>query len=334
MHTIKPIVYALFALACQFPSIALSAQLWFAPGDDLNVRGVVTQPDFMRLFSIDAPWQTGMSKIDVIQFRSPWLIRRDMREVRQVTTFIEQKKIKLAVPLGMVSSDTCGKGIEGMDTARQHEVYPREMKKRGIPLDYIVMDEPLFFGHDYSGRNACHFSIPQLADTVADNVKMIRSYYPNIQFVLSEPIQSLQGGPDELKSFLAAYKARLGELPLTVRFDIAWNQSDKWHRDWHQDVPRFIQMLNSEHIGYSIIFDAGRVNGRPARTDAAWVASAKANVDDWATLVRQKPVEIVIQTWDPYPSHILPEDDSSTMTGFLKWFIERSQGIPSLRLSR
>jgi hypothetical protein len=84
------------------------------------------------------------------------------------------------------------------------------------------MDEPLFFGHDYSGKNACTFSIQQVAESVARNVKVIRSYYPKVQFVLVEPEQSLQGGVTELSQFLDAYQAALNELPVAVRFDLAW----------------------------------------------------------------------------------------------------------------
>jgi len=31
----------------------------------------------------------------------------------------------------------------------------------------------------------------------------------------------------------------------------------------------------------------------------------------------------MIQTWDPNPTRIVPESDPATMTGYLKWFIER-----------
>ena len=90
----------------------------------------------------------------------------------------------LAVPLGFVPSDTCGQDVEGIASARGQNVYPREIKKRGIALDYLVMDESLFYGHDYAAKNACKFSIEEVAESVAKNVKMSRSYYPTVQFVL------------------------------------------------------------------------------------------------------------------------------------------------------
>ena len=33
--------------------------IWFSSGDDLNVNGVVTHPDFMSLFDSPSPWPYG-----------------------------------------------------------------------------------------------------------------------------------------------------------------------------------------------------------------------------------------------------------------------------------
>jgi hypothetical protein len=298
-------------------------QIWFSSGDDLEVKAVAAHPDFMHLFDPRPSWPAGTARVNV-QLRAPWFLRMPDETVQQVTGFLKQNNIALAVPLGFVSSDTCGQGVEGLGTARQQAVYPREMKKRGIDLDYVVMDEPLFFGHDYSGKNACNFSIQQVAESVARNVKVIRSYYPKVQFVLVEPEQSLQGGVAELSQFLDAYQAALNELPVAVRFDLAWGQVDKWHREWHSDIPQFLHMLKARGIGYSIIYNAGHVNGRVPNTDAAWIASAKANVADWQATIHEKPAQVVIQTWSPNPIRIVPESDPSTMTGYLKWFVEHA----------
>lgn len=312
-------------------SVAQAQQIWFSSGDDLEVKGVVAHPDFMRLFDSPSPWPTGLSHVNVMQLRAPWFLRMPEPVVQQSTDFLKQHHMALAVPLGFVSSDTCGQGVEGIGTARQMAVYPREMKKRGIDLDYVVMDEPLYYGHDYGGKNACQFSIEEVAESVAKNVEMIRSYYPKVQFVLVEPEQSLTGSVKELSEFLDAYKSKLNELPVAVRFDIAWGQNDRWHREWHEDIPRFIQMLKARGIGYSIIYDAGRVNGRAPNTDAEWIASAKANVADWEATIHSKPAQVVIQTWTPNPVRIVPESDPSTMTGYLKWFIDRQHPPLSYR---
>lgn len=239
--------------------------------------------------------------------------------------FLRQHNIALAVPFGFVDSETCGQGIEGLGSARQHNVYPREMRKRGVPLDYAVMDEPLYYGHNYGGKNACQFSVSQVVASVVDNVQMIRAHYPNIRFVWVEPPQGLAGGPAELAQALDDYEARLGEFPVSVRFDIAWGRADKWTSEWHANLPGFIRVLKTRGIGYGIIYNAGRINGRPPQTDQEWISSAKANVADWKRTIADAPNQVVIQTWTPNPARIVPESDPSTMTGYLKWFVEHSR---------
>jgi hypothetical protein len=76
--------------------------------------------------------------------------------VRQVTCFLKQHNIALAVPLGFVSSDTCGQGVEGLGTARQQAVYPRELKKRGFNLPVLcgfrhISTENFALGYRFSG---------------------------------------------------------------------------------------------------------------------------------------------------------------------------------------
>ena len=203
------------------PNSAQAQQIWFSPGDDLEVKGVVTHPDFMRLFDSKSPWPTGLGRVNVMQLRSPWFLRMPPDTDQKVVEFVKQHNV-----------------VKG-------------------------------------------------SATVVDNVKMIRAYYPNIQFVWVEPPQGLAGGPPELAEVLDEYKTRLGEYPVSVRFDIAWGRVDKWTREWHEDVPGFIRVLKTRGIGYGIIYDAGRINGRLPQTDQEWILSAKANVAERA--VRHRP---------------------------------------------
>ena len=162
-----------FLIGLMPASRADAQQLWFSPGDDLEVRGSSAHPNFMRLFDADSPWPNGMARVNVMMFRSPWLLRTPPARVDLVKHFLINKSIKLAVPLSFISSDTCGQGVEGIGTERQNVFYPREMKKRGIDVAYVVMDEPLYYGHEYTGKNACRISIEEVVSSVADNVRMI-----------------------------------------------------------------------------------------------------------------------------------------------------------------
>ncbi len=300
-----------------WPGTSGAQQVWFAPGDDLDVQGVVAHPDFQELFRPDAPWQTGLQHVDVMQIRAPWFLRMPDAAVRQVTSFLEQHHIALASSLGGVATDSCGKGVEGVMSARGLTVYPREMRRKGIRVSYALLDEPLFYGHDYSGNNACNLPISDVAHRVAWSVRMVRYYYPGVPFVLVEPVQSLSGGCGELSEFLDDYKIELGERPAIVRFDV------QWHTNWRGVIRDCTGMLRARGIGYGIIYDATR--GGAAPDDAAWVGSAESNVEAFADSVRLRPAQVSIQSWNPKPSRILPEGDPTTTSGFLKWYVTHSR---------
>lgn len=310
-------VLALLAL----PSAARAQQLWFGSGDDLNVNGVVGHPDFMQLLDRNASlWPTGAAHVSVMLSRPAWLLRMPNSEVQSFLSFLKQHNMGLAISTGLVTSATCGRNVEGIVPLPQ-AVYPSGMKKLGVDLDYVIMDEPLYFAHDFTGRNSCGFSIAQVAASVADNVKRICAYYPKVQFVLVEPVGALPGGARELGEFLDDYKANLNEYPASVHFDIQWGWVDRLHRDWHAVVPAVIQMLKARRIGYGIIFDAGRTNGQLPTTDAAWVASAKANVRAFEAAIPDRPAQVLLESWHPNPVRITPESDPTTMTGYLKWYV-------------
>ena len=59
------------------------------------------------------------------------------------------------------------------------------------------------------------------------------------------------------------------------------------------------------------------------KDDRAWIASAKENAQAFTGAIRATPDHIMIQTWDPNPSRIVPESNPDTMASYLKWFIER-----------
>jgi hypothetical protein len=305
--------HLLFWVLALTPLSAYGQQVWFSPGDDLEVSGIVTHPDFPKLFEEPSQWPTGLSHINVLQFRAPYIARKPA-ESAKYDGYLKAHHIAIAATMTVMPAETCGQGIEGIMSRKGIDFYPRAIKANaGIDLDYVVMDEPLYFGHDYAGKNACRLSVADVAKGVAESVATIRSYHPNAKFILSEPEQGLPGGPAELAEFLDAYKAAAHEYPLSVRFDV------QWRKDWRNQLPPFVSMLKARGIGYGVVYNApGGI-----KEDRAWIASAKENAQAFSAAIRTRPDHVMIQTWDPNPSRIVPESDPNAMTDYLKWYLER-----------
>jgi len=297
-------------------TVAAAPQVWFSPGDDLEVGGVVGHPDYSKLFEEPSLWPTGLAHVNVLQMRAPYIARKPA-EAARIFNFAKAHHILLAAVMQVMPSDTCGQGMEGIMSHKGIDFYPRAIKKAEVQLDYVLMDEPLYFGHDYSEKSsACRLPIKAVAEGVAESAKTIRSYHPNVKFVLSEPEQGLPGGPQELAEFLDIYKSVLNEYPVAVRFDV------QWRKDWRKDLPPFISMLHARNIGYGVIFNA---TGAP-KDDRLWIESAKDNVQAWRSAIHIQPDHVMIQTWNPNPVRNVPESDPSTMTGYLKWYVQQNGG--------
>jgi hypothetical protein len=302
---------------CHDMTLASTPQLWFNPGDDLEVGGVVAHPDFPELFEDPSSWPTGLAHVDVMQIRAAYFARKP-KESARFGSYLKAHHIQVAGALNVMPSETCGKGVEGIMDHKGIDFYPRVIKNAGVQLDYVLMDEPLYYGHDYSARNACQLPIEAIAAGVAESVKTISAYHPNAKFILVEPEQSLSGGPAELAKFLDAYKAAVHEYPASVRFDILW------HKDWSHELPPFIAMLKNRNIGYGVIYNAMQA----PKDDRAWIESAKQNVQSFRQAIHTQPDHVMIQTWNPNPARIVPESDPSAMTGYLKWYVQHSELWP------
>jgi hypothetical protein len=48
----------------------------------------------------------------------------------------------------------CGANVEGYDSPEETARIAAKIKRAGINLRYIAMDEPLWFGHYYNGGNS------------------------------------------------------------------------------------------------------------------------------------------------------------------------------------
>lgn len=308
------VAVSILTLRVALGPLAHAQQLWFSPGDDLEVQGVVGHPDFPRLFENPELWPTGLSRVNVFQFRAPYLARKPKESARYYA-FLQAHHIDIAAAMNVLPAENCGQGVEGTLPRKNIADYARRIKIGGIAIAYVVMDEPLFYGHDYDGRNACHFSIAEVARGVADSVSAIRAYHPHAKFILVEPEQVLSGGTGELVEFLNAYKVGVGEYPSSVRFDVLWG------RDWRNQLPTFIAALRARGISYGVIY-----NGLgSSRSDAAWIGSAQENARSFPSFVHGTPNHIVIQTWQAFPLRDIPESDPDTMAGYLKWFIEHGK---------
>ncbi len=306
---------ALVALVALGARPAPAAEIWFG-GVDPFVRQVM-QPgapsDYTALFQADAPWSKAAAQVQVFETSTQFVNRGSDEQLRQMFESLRQRHMKLALgALMQTQPPNCGQNVEGYAAAGAMAAIAGKITRLGGSLDYVAMDEPLWFGHRYDGPQACHASIADIARNVAANVAAIRRVFPDVRIGDGEPFPVDTSSPawlDEIAQWIAAYRAATGE-------NLAFLQTDmNWHAPWRRPLGALAAMLTAAGIKYGMIYD-----GDPdAQTGVAWTEQAERHFVEVESDPATTPEQAVLYSWMQHPLHFLPESQRGTMT----WLVNR-----------
>lgn len=223
----------------------------------------------------------------------------------------------------------CGQGIEGfIDPGAVNQVVAKLLKAGGT-VNLIAMDEPFWFGHFYSGKNACHSSIPDLASRVAVIVKIYTAAFPNVIVGDIEPFPAVSSQANwqaAYASWVKAFQAATGTPLSFLHLDFDWwnprliggpshNQPDAAAiADLAKQVAA-VAKQNGLLVG--MIMNGG---GPPAaHSDADWTATARFHI----RTLQASGVHfdhVLFETWDKYPTRSLPETDPDTIGSLIAFY--------------
>jgi hypothetical protein len=313
--------FLIFILAlCAIP-VRVSAQnqqIWFAPPDNLPRGEKVFGPDFDDLFSPGARWDGALSQVDVFQINPRYSFASSEPSLKHVLDFIGQRHIKLAVAAQAVTKRAdCGTGLEGMTPENGVAPIMRRLKKLGADLKYVVMDEPLYFGHFYKGPGGCQYSLDALVDAIVPNVKAVLQEYPDTQIGETEPVGSTlpQDWLADLSKYIDLYQKKVGKPLSFIQADITWGSN------WQPQLRQLRAMLKSKKVELGVIFNAPG----PGASDEAWVANAVHNIDAIHGALGTAPRQAVFASWTKHPTHILPETAPGALTYVLRQYVDRKR---------
>jgi hypothetical protein len=297
----------MLGLAVSLASVSASPvsaqQIWLSPRVGIQ--------DFSRLFQDDVAWANVQRHTAYFEFNGN---PRDFQagDLRHIFDYLQQRHIGLAVGLLAVSGNgSCGIGVEGYSSKGDPLRIAKQLKSLGAAVDYFVMDEPLWFGHNFNGRNACHASIDDIAREAAAKVADVLSVFPTAQIGDIEPMGVPNANwPIDLGNWLVAFRAHAGRDLAFVRADMQWT------RPWQSQMREIELLLHMKGIPLQVIY-----NGDGA-TDLEWAAAAVRRFEEFEATASSPPVP-VFMSWAPHPSRALPETDGDTLTGiasrYIKW---------------
>ena len=161
------------------PLAAHSQRIWYVPGEDGARNGIAWHQEFPKLFEEPPAWPTGLKYLDVLQFDTPYLIHLEPARLDAIHAFLARHPVEVSVAMSLLPVENCGGGIEGLTSLAQVTENARLLSKLGIQITYVFMDEPLFYGHDYSGPGACRLPITEVAIRLSQSISAIRAYFPH-----------------------------------------------------------------------------------------------------------------------------------------------------------
>jgi len=318
----QKLIFRLAALALTLSSAAapaLAANVWLIGVDPVTqaARHATEPADYMDLFKPDAPWKKAASGLAAFKFGTRFVLQSDDAELKTVIDDLKRRRIAFAVELGVLESHgpgSCGYGVEGYGRPDTVESVAKRVKALGGQIDYIAMDEPVWFGHvvdklaKTSGRG-CRYDIPEVADMAAAKIAVLRRYFPDIKIGDIEPITArASGGPqyvEDVLTFENLLRRKTGAAPAFVHVDMAWT-----FQGWQALLETLATRVHAGGARFGVICD-GDVN---AGGNEAWVAQALQRCRQVAADPKTRPDDFIAQSWEPLPTRMLPETDPGAMT--------------------
>ncbi len=299
------------------PYCAAAANIWLG-GEDPVVqkdKHKDNPADYMDMFTSGAPWPTAASSLTVFTVSMQFVLRADKAQLQTVIDDLKRRRIALGVDVGVLDgpgAGGCGYGVEGYASPASVEAVARRVKNLGGAIDYLAMDEPVWYGHVFErGGGAevgCRYTVADIAEKVALKVGLLRQYFPSIQIGDVEPVNARLGGLrsiDDTIAFVDLLRRRTGVAPAFVHADIAWP-----FRGWQFLLEDMAARLRARGVHLGVICD-GDAN---AGGDAQWVSQALERCRSIAADPRINPDDFIVQSWEPLPTKMLPETDRGTLT--------------------
>ena len=299
---------------------ASAENIWLAAQAPYPPAGDPGRPDFMDLFNARAPWPETSRVVKVVQLPTQFMAWVPDGQLRIIIDDLNRRGISLGIESLAQNGDNeprCGQRVEGYGHPKEVAAIAAKIQRVGGTLAYLAMDEPLTFGHFFNGPTACHSSVADVAERVAEVLGEYRRVFPNVIIGDIEPggaFRSPEWNAD-YRQWVIDFREKVGTPLSFLRLDIDWNDGDP-----RQAVDEGIALARDNGLKLQIIY-----NGRDTdKSDQAWIESAKANIKLVESRLGGAADTVVFQSWAPHPTYLLPETSPTTLTGLLAWYLRSS----------
>lgn len=299
----KTVLIAALAGAISASAVA-SPQIWFAPNTSA----------FLANRGDDAKWADARKHIDVYKFYYQQVVQDSPETLKKKIDFLKENNIKIAVEWPALTWQENGPGfkVEGFGPVGMSKLIASKIKSAGGTLDYVAMDEVLFFGHYYGkGKNAPNWTIDQVAQSAASNMKEVWKIFPDAQVGDIEPVDQIRTNRAEmLTQWIQAYKAATGKNLAFLHDDVVWAEN------WEKTIAVAQEITKKNNIKFGVIYNAGKGDG----PDYKWMMTARKNINRYVNSKLAVPDDIVFQSWNKNPTSIYDDKSPQSHSSIIPYF--------------
>jgi len=313
------------------PVAVARMEVWLSPFEPVwrTIHGWPPN-DYMQLFEANAPWQTAARGVKVFEITEKFVLQESDDDLSKALRGLTERHIRLAM-LGppLVAKPTCGKSVEGFGPPHDIATAAARIKQLGGELNYLVMDEPLYYGHWFNGRprypyetvvpTPCHAAIEDMAHEAAGKISELARIFPDITIGQVDSVGVIPADDAafaaSLEAWIKAYEDATSRKLAFFDLDAAWPMPAM-----QSQFRAAVDVIRKKNIPLGVIFNGTRMD----QSDEAWLAAARQHIKLVRSTLGGSPDRAIFETWTDYPRRMLPEGDPNTLTGLVKEYVENN----------
>ena len=298
-------------------------EIWYSPRQRYKPNTGVS--DWNEQFQSDKQWPVAAAHVKVFVLTGGPIGYMTDGELATMAEFFGKHHMEIALEMGVIEKVVGSKygGGEGYMFPAEVRVMATRLKKAGITPAYIRMDEPIWFGHyDKNDSWVQQLPIDDLVKRITNDTVELTSVFPNIKLVDIDTIPPLTMEPDwkaTYKEFKEKLEVAISRPILAAQVDVQWGNPS-----WKHDLKEFADYVHSLGMKFGVIYnnDGGGID------DREWLQNAVKGFTEIESETGIIPEQPVMQSWDKFPTHALPESSDKAHTYLIaRYVLPRTQII-------
>jgi hypothetical protein len=279
-------------------------------------RDIRTWPtsDYRELGKNAAAWSHVLRRLSVFQFSEKYAVHGDAEELGALIALLKDNRVEVAVQgIPLIATRQCGLGVESFGTKDETLVAVKRLQSLGAAVRYIVLDEPLYYGHFFKGGRttvACRLSLSAVLDQVIDRERSLRAAAPGVRIGDVEPFGltdvSARDWVAAYQQWLTLYREKAGHAWDFAQADIVWTRAN-----WREQFFPALKAIQSAGVIWAPMYTADA----RATSNADWASQISKAYHQFEGDLGVHPPQAVIASWTDYPRANLPETEAASLTG-------------------